>query len=67
MADVKTAKITVSNTTDGPKVLNAYPSAMVLAAGETADVEMTEAEAAVAIVSEWFAFAKPGKTEPEAE
>lgn len=58
MAETKTAKHTVTNLTDGPKVLNAYPSAMVLQAGETADVEMTEAEATAAVVSEWFGFGK---------
>ena len=55
------AKVTVTNLTDGPKVLNSTP-VMVLQSGETAEgVEISDAESESAQLSEWFKFDKPGK------
>lgn len=63
MADVKSAKHTVTNVSDGPKVVNTLIGGTILQAGESAEVEMSEAEATSAIVTEWFEFgkAKPAK------
>lgn len=57
------AKHTIKNMTDGPKVLNAVP-VIVLQAGETAEVEIVDAEFDAAILSEWFEEAKPAKAKP---
>lgn len=56
MADTK--KFTVTNTHSGPRVLNSVP-VRVLQPGETVeDVEMTDAEHAIAKAGEWFEFGK---------
>ena len=58
MADApKTGKHVVTNTSDGPRMLNAMPP-IVLKAGESTDgsVEMTEAEQDGAEKSGWFKF-----------
>lgn len=58
MADIKFVKATVTNTSGGPKVLNAK-DIRVLQAGETAeDVEISEAELEAAKGTEWFGFGK---------
>ncbi len=55
MAEVKLTKHTVTNTTDGPKIINGA-SAAVLQPGESMDVELSDAEHASAKASEWFGF-----------
>lgn len=55
MADSEYTKQTITNVTDGPKVVNGRPAG-VLAAGGSVEVEMTKAEIASAKASEWFAF-----------
>jgi hypothetical protein len=55
----------VKNVTDGPKVLNAMPPALVQA-GETVDVEIKESELENAILFGWFEVLKPAKAEKPA-
>jgi len=57
MAEQKIVKHVVTNTSDGPRVLNSRPAG-VLAAGDSTDdpVEMTEAEYEAAKASGWFKF-----------
>lgn len=58
MADApKTEKVTLTNVSGGPKVVNAVPI-ITLHHGESADVEMTEGELAVAKGHDWFEFGK---------
>lgn len=57
MADTKTAKHVVTNTTDGPKVLNSLPP-QILQPGQSTDgpVELSEAEYTIAKDGDWFKF-----------
>jgi hypothetical protein len=57
MAEQKIVKHVVTNTTDGPKVLNSMPPG-ILAAGDSTDepVTMTEAEYESAKATGWFKF-----------
>lgn len=57
MAEEKIVKHVVTNSTDGPKVLNSRP-AMILAAGAATDgaVELTEGEYEAAKATDWFKF-----------
>ena len=63
MAEEKIVKHVVTNTTDGPKVLNARP-AVVLQAGQSTEgqAEMTEAEHNAAKATEWFKFGAPPRS-----
>ena len=53
--DPKFSKHTITNVSDGPKVVNAK-TVITLQPGESADVEMTEGEFASAKSTEWFGF-----------
>lgn len=62
MADQKTVKHVVTNTTGGPKVLNAITPGILKAGDSTDDpVEMTEAEYEAAKATGWFKFGSAAK------
>lgn len=69
MADIKTSKHTVTNTSDGPKVLNSTPPT-ILQAGASTDgpVEISDAELAIAKEHGWFKLGghKESETKPAA-
>lgn len=53
-----------TNTQRGPRGLNTLAGPVLVAPGETVDVEMAEAEASIAEATGWFEIVKP---EPKAK
>lgn len=54
----------VTNTQRGPRGLNTLAGPVYLAPNQSADVEMSEAEAAVSRATGWFDFEAPAAAEP---
>lgn len=50
------AKHTITNTTDGPKIVNGEAGGVLIAAGASEEVEISDAELAIAKGTEWFEF-----------
>lgn len=60
----KTSTVSITNTSGGPKVVNAQPI-VTLQDGESADVEITDAELAVAKSTGWFEMSKAGSAKAQ--
>lgn len=59
------AKQTITNTTEGPRVVNGAEGPVTIPAGGSVEVDLSEAEFKVAKSTEWFDFGKTAKPKGE--